>query len=156
MRRKSSIPKVIFQIVKVCIEKPVDYGFKSATCWLPDYCWEKVEGYTEEEISSLGKLIHNLAATIYESVRDVGFEHVSAEQEKRMTYKLEPMLEKITSPTILVFPDGTTSDYLNGKSIVNQTFSEKYFVTSIQAADHTIRINLKLAEPPDNTAVSYF
>ena len=25
------------ETVKVCIEKPVDYGFKSATCWLPDY-----------------------------------------------------------------------------------------------------------------------
>ena len=73
-----------------------------------------------------------------------------------MTYKLEPMLEKITSPTTLVFPDGTTSEYLNGKSVAKQTFNEKYLVSSIQAADHTIRINLKLAEPPDNATVSFF
>lgn len=27
--------------VKVCIEKPVFEDFHSATCWLPDYKWEK-------------------------------------------------------------------------------------------------------------------
>lgn len=52
------------EVVKVCVEKPVDYGFKSATCWLPDYRWEKVEGYTREEIDSLQELIQSLAATI--------------------------------------------------------------------------------------------
>ena len=64
--------------VKVCIEKPVDYGFKSATCWLPDYQWEKVEGYTREEIDSLQEMIQSLAATIYELAREGGFEHASA------------------------------------------------------------------------------
>ena len=66
------------ELVKVCVEKPVDYGFKSATCWLPDYRWEKIEGYTQEEIASLQELIQSLAATIYELARDGGFEHATA------------------------------------------------------------------------------
>ncbi len=66
------------EIVKVCIEKPIDYGFKTATCWLPDYRWENVEGYTQEEIAALQELIQSLAATIYELARDGGFEHASA------------------------------------------------------------------------------
>ncbi len=63
--------------VKVCIEKPVDYGFKSATCLLPDYRWEKVEGFSKEEIDALQELIQSLAATIYELAREGGFERAS-------------------------------------------------------------------------------
>ena len=66
------------ETVKVCIEKPIDYGFKSATCWLPDYRWEKVEGYSSEEIAKLQELIQSLAATIYELAREGGFEHAPA------------------------------------------------------------------------------
>ena len=58
------------ETVKVCIEKPVDYGFKSATCWLPDYRWEKIEGYTQEEIAGLQELVQSLSATIYELARE--------------------------------------------------------------------------------------
>ncbi len=47
--------------VKVCIEKPVDFGFKSATCWLPDYRWENIEGYSQEEIDDLQEIIQSLA-----------------------------------------------------------------------------------------------
>ena len=64
--------------VKVCIEKPVDYGFKSATCWLPDYDWEKVEGFSDAEIGELQELIQSLAHTIIELARDGGFEHAAA------------------------------------------------------------------------------
>ena len=66
------------ETVKVCIEKPVDYGFKSATCWLPDYRWENVEGYTQEEIAVLQELVQSLSATIYELAREGGFEHAPA------------------------------------------------------------------------------
>ena len=64
--------------VRVCIEKTVDYGFKSATCWLPDYTWEKVEGFSRDEIAQLQELIQSLAHTIYELARDGGFEHAAA------------------------------------------------------------------------------
>ena len=66
------------ELVKVCVEKPVDYGFKSATCWLPDYRWENVVGYTQEEIAGLEEFIQSLSATIYELAREGGFEHASA------------------------------------------------------------------------------
>ena len=66
------------ECVKVCIEKPIDGGFKSATCWLPDYRWEKVQGYTAKEIDQLQELIQSLAATIYELAREGGFEYASA------------------------------------------------------------------------------
>ena len=66
------------ETVKVCIEKPVDYGFKSATCWLPDYRWENIEGYTQEEIAGLKELVQSLSATIYELAREGGFEHAPA------------------------------------------------------------------------------
>lgn len=64
--------------VRVCIEKPVEYGFKSATCWLPDYSWEKVEGFSRDEIAQLQELIQSLAHTLFELARDGGFEHASA------------------------------------------------------------------------------
>ena len=63
--------------VKVVIEQPVDYGFKSAVCWLPDYRWEKIEGYTSEEIQKLQELIQSMAHIIIELARDGGFEHAS-------------------------------------------------------------------------------
>ena len=63
--------------VKVCIEKPVDWGFKSATCRLPDYQWEQVEGFTSEEIAELQALIESLANVIFELARDGGFEHAA-------------------------------------------------------------------------------
>ena len=46
--------------VKVYIETPDnDGGFYSATCWLPDYIWENVSGYSESEISYFKQLIRN-------------------------------------------------------------------------------------------------
>lgn len=36
--------------VKVCIEKPVYGGFHSAVCYLPDYSWENIQGFSDSEI----------------------------------------------------------------------------------------------------------
>ena len=41
------------EVVKVVVERPADYGFKSAICWLPDYRWEKAEGFSPEEVTEL-------------------------------------------------------------------------------------------------------
>lgn len=65
------------EVVKVVVEQPVDYGFKSAICWLPDYRWEKVEGFSPEEVTELQELIQSLAHVIYELARDGGFEHAA-------------------------------------------------------------------------------
>ena len=45
------------RFVKICIEQPVTGGFHSAVCWLPDYRWEDVQGFSEEEISRFQTLI---------------------------------------------------------------------------------------------------
>ncbi len=44
--------------VKVYIERPDEkYGFRHATCWLPDYTWEDVYQFSDKEIERLQKLI---------------------------------------------------------------------------------------------------
>ena len=38
--------------VKVYIETPDEFGgFYNATCWLPDYRWEDIEGYSDTEMA---------------------------------------------------------------------------------------------------------
>lgn len=43
--------------VKVVIEKPVMGGFHSAICWLPDYRWEDVRGFSPEETDQYQKIL---------------------------------------------------------------------------------------------------
>lgn len=46
--------------VKVYIETPDEkYCFKHATCWLPDYKWEDVFHYSDEDISRFTELIRS-------------------------------------------------------------------------------------------------
>lgn len=52
--------------VKVYIEKPVFGGFHHATCWLPAYRWEDIEGFSEEDICMLQTIIENNAHLIME------------------------------------------------------------------------------------------
>ncbi len=65
------------ELVKVCIEKPVVGGFHSATCWLPNYHWEDVKGFSDSEISAYQRLIEKMAHVIIELARDGGFEHAA-------------------------------------------------------------------------------
>lgn len=59
--------------VKVFIETPDETGgFNSAVCWLPQYKWENVRGYSEEEISFFHTLLRNNAHVIIEFSRDGG------------------------------------------------------------------------------------
>lgn len=60
--------------VKVCIEKPVYGGFHDAVCWLPDYKWEGIKGFTEEEIHSYQELLESVAHIIMQLAREGGFE----------------------------------------------------------------------------------
>ena len=54
--------------VKVYIETPDERdGFHNATCWLPDYSWEKVQGYSDAEMTYFKRLIQNNAHLIIES-----------------------------------------------------------------------------------------
>ena len=59
--------------VKVYIETPDEKGgFHHAICWLPEYRWENIQGYTEDEMSYLQQLIRNNAHLIIEFSRDGG------------------------------------------------------------------------------------
>lgn len=59
--------------VKVYIETPDDEGgFRTATCWLPGYRWEDIEGYSETEMSYFKQLIRNNAHLIIEFSQEGG------------------------------------------------------------------------------------
>ena len=60
--------------VKVCIEKPVYGGFHSAVCYLPDYTWENIQGFSPEEISNFQEFLESLAHVIIELAQDGGIE----------------------------------------------------------------------------------
>lgn len=64
--------------VKVCIETPDEkLGFKSATCWLPDYKWENIVGYSEEEQKYFKNLVESMAHLILEFSQTGGFDSAS-------------------------------------------------------------------------------
>lgn len=63
--------------VKVYFEKPVEGGFKSAVCWLPEYRWESIKGFDEDDVKRLGKFLRNNSHLILEFARDGGFENAS-------------------------------------------------------------------------------
>ena len=56
--------------VKVYIETPDEKdGFHNAVCWLPEYRWEKIYGYSEAEMTYFKKLIREQAQFILQKVR---------------------------------------------------------------------------------------
>lgn len=63
--------------VKVCVEKPVEGGFKTAYCELPTHRWFGIEGYSPEEISEQQKVISSLAHLIIRFARNGGFDNAS-------------------------------------------------------------------------------
>lgn len=62
------------QQVKVCIEKPVFGGFHSAVCYLPDYSWKNIQGFSEEEIKNYQELLESLVHVIIELAQEGGIE----------------------------------------------------------------------------------
>ena len=65
--------------VKVYIETPDNEGgFRNATCWLPDFQWEKINGYTDEEMQRWNKLIHDNAHLIIEFSQEGGILNATA------------------------------------------------------------------------------
>ena len=64
--------------VKVYIETPDENdGFHNATCWLPEYRWENIFGYSEEELEYFKKLVRNNAHLIIEFSQEGGFSNAS-------------------------------------------------------------------------------
>lgn len=64
--------------VKVYIETPdLKDGFHNATCYLPDYTWEDINGYSEAEMTYFRQLIRDNAHLIMEFSREGGFANAS-------------------------------------------------------------------------------
>ena len=61
--------------VKVYVEKPDEkLCFKNATCWLPGYEWEDVNGFSKEEMVRLESVIRSTAHLIMEFAETGGFD----------------------------------------------------------------------------------
>ena len=59
--------------VKVYIETPdLKDGFHNATCWLPEYKWEDINGYSDAEMEYFKQLIRNNAHLIIEFSQEGG------------------------------------------------------------------------------------
>ena len=60
--------------VKVYIEKPVLGGFHSATCYLPEYQWNEVRGFTDKDINSFQEILESTAHLIIRFSQGGGFD----------------------------------------------------------------------------------
>jgi len=47
--------------VKVYIEKPVEGGFHCATCFVPGYQWQNIEGFSKNEINKYQEIVESVA-----------------------------------------------------------------------------------------------
>ena len=64
--------------VKVYIETPDEKdGFHNATCYLPDYTWENINGYTEKEMDFFKELVRNNAHVILEFAQEGDYKNAS-------------------------------------------------------------------------------
>ena len=63
--------------VKVYMEKPVEGGFHSATCILPQYEWKNIDGYSQPEIDRFADVIQSAAHLIMKYARNGGYENAS-------------------------------------------------------------------------------
>ena len=60
-----------------------------------------------------------------------------------MTYKLEPGLARITSPVLLIFPDGKEQKFESGKKACDAVFDHRYHAVEILAEQNTVHIRLE-------------
>ena len=64
--------------VKVYIERPdEEFCFRHAACWLPDYRWEYIHGFTEEDTAKYQEIIESTAHLLMEFSKGGGFEDSS-------------------------------------------------------------------------------
>lgn len=63
--------------VRVYIEKPVESGFQSAICFLPGYEWQKVTGFSKQDIEKYQEFLESTAHLIIQFAKDGGFENAA-------------------------------------------------------------------------------
>lgn len=60
------------EYVRVYFEKPVEGGFQSASCYLPQYRWEDIEGFTDEDIHHYQDFLETTAHLILRFAKQGG------------------------------------------------------------------------------------
>lgn len=60
------------QTVQISVERPIDGGFQSATCFLPQCRWVEVEGFTRQELARLADIVKSNSPLICRLARDAG------------------------------------------------------------------------------------
>ena len=74
--------------VKVYMERPdAKDCFHHATCWLPNYQWEDISGFTKEEIDYLDEFVRSLAHIIMELAQEGGFCNIGRRKDKAIAHK---------------------------------------------------------------------
>ena len=63
--------------VKVYIEKPVWGGFNSATCYLPEYRWCDIAGFSDDDITKYHEILESTAHLIIRFAREGGFDNAA-------------------------------------------------------------------------------
>jgi len=59
-----------------------------------------------------------------------------------MTYKLNYMISLIESNVVLIFPDGSSKEFADGKQAVETSFEKRYDVKSVKACGDKVEIVL--------------
>jgi hypothetical protein len=73
--------------VKVYIETPdINDGFHDATCWLPEYRWESIHGYSAAEMSYFNQLIQNNAHLIINFSQEGGVLNATNPSNKKEVF----------------------------------------------------------------------
>ena len=52
--------------VLIAIERPRDWGFDSARCVLPSYCWSDVDGFADEELQGFNVFLRDNTPLIFD------------------------------------------------------------------------------------------
>lgn len=64
--------------VKVYVEKPDEKDcFHNATCYLPDYEWKDINGFSDREMKRYNEIIESTAHLIIEFAKEGGFDNAS-------------------------------------------------------------------------------
>lgn len=68
-----------------------------------------------------------------------------------MTYKLNPSLEKIQNPVILILPDGERREYKDGAVVVEDVFDQRLLIDLLRAVGNTVEIVLAESKMTSST-----
>ena len=64
--------------VKVYVEKPDEkLCFRTATCWLPQYRWEEINGFSDDEMSRIKEVVRSTAHLMMEFADTGGFDNAA-------------------------------------------------------------------------------